>query len=244
VGRRRQDRAGLKPSLRRTAWAGALCVLALFVSGGSGCRDDSAAFKKADLGRALAERGEAGKAVPLLKEALADDPNLVMAHEVLAQTYESMGRYPEAVAEYRATVRLDPVRDTAHARLGCLLLTTEGATPEAEEALNQALEINRTHAGAHACLAAFHLDHQDFSKAIAEGERAVSLDPQSVQGHLTLGIALAETGEKDRARAEIEQAIALAGDDSPVAEQARVYLQSLEHPDVAGRPGGGPATLH
>lgn len=222
----------------KRALAAALLVLGLFVSGGSGCRDDSEAFKKADLGRALAERGEAGRAVPILKEALSMDPGLTMAHEVLADTYAALGRYPEAVAEYRATVRLDPVRDTAYARLGCLLLATEGATPEAENALTQALEINRTHAGAHACLAAVHLDRQNFSEAIEEGERAVSLDPQTVQGHLTLGIALAESGERDRARSEIERAIALSGDNPTVADQARVYLQSLEHPDVAGGPGG------
>jgi len=227
----------------RCALAGALVVLGLFVSGGSGCRDDSAAFKKADLGRALAERGDNERAVAKLKEALADDPGLVMAHEALARTYESMERYPEAIAEYRATVALDPVRDTAFARLGCLILAMDGATEEAESALEQAVAINRTHAGAHACLAAVHLDRQDFSKAIAEGERAVSLDPQSVQGHLTLGIALAETGSRDRARTEIEQAIALAGDDSAVATQARTYLESLEHPDVPGGPAGpaGPA---
>jgi len=236
----------LSPPFKRAAFAGALVVLGLFVSGGSGCRDDSDAFKKADLGRALAERGEAERAVPLLKEALSQDPKLVMAHEALAQTYASMGRYAEAVAEYRATVRLDPVRDTAFARLGCLLLATEGATAEAEDALTRAIEINRTHAGAHACLAAIHLDRQDFSKAIGEGERAVSLDPQSVQGHLTLGIALAETGEKARARTEIERAIALSGDNPTVETQARVYLQSLEHPDVSGEPSapGTPGELH
>lgn len=227
----------LIPAPRR-ALAGALVVLGLFVSGGSGCRDDSDAFKKADLGRALTERGEPERGVPLLKEAVSMDPGLTMAHEVLADTYASLGRYPEAVAEYRATVKLDPVRDSAYAALGCLLLATEGATEEAEAALTKALEINRTHAGAHACLAAVHLDHQDFSKAIGEGERAVSLDPQSVQGHLTLGIALAETGERARARSEIERAIALSGENPAVADQARVYLQSLEHPDVAGGPAG------
>jgi Tfp pilus assembly protein PilF len=231
----------LRPAFPRAALAGALAVLGLFVSGGSGCRDDSEAFKKADLGRALAERGEPERAVPLLKEALSGDPKLVMGHEVLAQTYESMGRYPEAIAEYRTTVRLDPVRDTAYARLGCLLLATEGATDAAENALDQAIEINRTHAGAHACLAAVHLDRRDLSKAVAEGETAVSLDPQTVQGHLTLGIALAETGETARARSEIERAIALSGDNPAVAEQARVYLQSLEHPDVAGGPGAAGA---
>jgi tetratricopeptide (TPR) repeat protein len=230
----------------RRALAGALVVLGLFISGGSGCREDSPAFKKADLGRALAERGDNDAAVAKLKDALADDPKLVMAHETLAQTYEAMGRYPEAIGEYRATVALDPVRDTAFARMGCLILATDGATDEAEAALEKAVSINRTHAGAHACLAAVHLDRQDFPKAIAEGERAVALDPQSVQGHLTLGIALAETGSRDRARTEIQQAIALSGEDSAVAEQARTYLQSLDHPDVPGGPDapGGDGELH
>lgn len=220
-------------NLPRTARALAIALaMGLLLTGAASCRGDSPAFKKADLGRALAERGEDERALKNLREAIAMDPDLVMAHEALAQAYERMGRYTESIAAYRDTVRLDPVRDTAYARLGCLLLATEGATPEAEAALRQAVEINTTHDGAHACLGAVHLERREFAEAIAETRRAVSLNPQSIQGHLTLGIALAETGDKARGTAEIERAIDYAGDDQSVVMQARMYLQGLAHPDM------------
>lgn len=214
-----------------TLLAGAL------LAGVGGCRDDSPAFKKADLGRALAERGHPERAITVLREAIDMDPDIPMAHEALAGAYEATGRYAEAVDAYRATIARDPVRDTAYARLGCLLLSTGGAHDEAEAALTKALEINRTHSGAHACMGALHLDRRAFDDAIRETEQAIAVDPQNVQAHLTLGIALAETDRIDRARREIQRAIDAAAGDAAFIERARMYLQSLEHPAVEGGPG-------
>jgi tetratricopeptide (TPR) repeat protein len=222
--------------MTRLLMAAGLIAVGLFVGGAGGCRDDSPAFKKADLGRALAERGDYDKAIADFNEAIRLDPTLVIAYEGLAQAYEATGRYPAAIDAYRTTVAKDPVRDSAYARLGCLLLATGGATPEAEKALNQAIEINQTHAGAHACLGALYLDREHYADAIRETELAVTLNPQNVQGHLTLGIALSQTGETERAKAEIQKAIDYAQGDEATVSRARLFLQSLEHPRVEGGP--------
>lgn len=222
--------------MTRLLLAAGMVAVGLFVGGAGGCRNDSPAFKKADLGRALAERGDYDQAIADFQEAIRMDPTLAFAYEGLAQAYEATGRYPGAIEAYRATVARDPVRDSAYARLGCLLLATGGATPDAEQALTKAIEINQTHAGAHACLGALYLDRERYPDAIRETELAVTLNPQNVQGHLTLGIALAQTGETDRARAEIKKAIDYARGDEATVSRARLFLQSLEHPRVEGGP--------
>jgi tetratricopeptide (TPR) repeat protein len=224
--------------MKRLLAAACLVAVGLFLGGASGCRDDSPAFKKADLARALAERGDYDRAIAGFQEAIRLDPQLAFAYEGLAQAYEATGRYPEAIQAYQTTVAKDPVRDSAYARLGCLLLATRGAVPEAEAALTQAIGINQTHSGAHACLGALHLDREQYPEAIRESERAVALNPQNVQGHLTLGIALAQTGETDRAKAEIKKAIDYAAGDEATVSRARLFLQSLEHPQVEGGPTG------
>lgn len=217
-----------------------LLLAAVLLAAPLGCRDDSPAFKKADLGRALAERGQTERAIAVLNEAIAMDPDIPMAHEALAGAYAAAGRYPEALDAYRATIARDPVRDSAYAGLGCLLLATGGDREEAEKMLGKALEINRAHSGAMACLGALHLDRRAFDDAIRETERAISLDPQNVQAHLTLGIALAETDQLERARAEIQKAIDGAAGNEAVVSQARMYLRSLDHPAVEGGPAAHP----
>lgn len=210
-------------------------LLSVGMLGAVGCREETPAMKKANLGRALMERGAIDRAISTLQESIKLDPKLVMSYEILGQAYEASGNYTQALDAYRKAVRLDPVRDTAYVSLGCLLLSVGNAVSEAEQALSKAVEINQSHAGAHACLGAAYLERRQFEKSIASSELAVSLNPQNIQAHLNLGIAYSETGETDRARAEIEKAIQFASGHPGVVEQAKMLLDSLNHPTVEGR---------
>ncbi len=210
-------------------------VLSVGLLGAAGCREETPAMKKANLGRALMERGAIDRAIATLQEAITLDPELVMSYEILGQAYEAAGNTTKALDAYRETVRRDPVRDTAYVSLGCLLLSVGNALPEAEQALEKAVEINKSHAGAHACLGAAHLERRQFAESIAASELAVSLNPQNIQAHLNLGIAYSETGDTDRARSEIEKAIQFAAGNPTVVEQAKMLLDSLNHPTVEGR---------
>lgn len=215
-----------------------LFVLALMATGmlaSTACREESPAMKKANLGRALMERGQIEQAINTLKEAIRMDPELAMSHEHLGMAYEAAGMYPEAIAAFRETVRLDPLRDTAHTSIGCLILASHGSAADAEAALNKAFEINQTDSKQLACMGSVHLNRMNFEEAIEVSERAVSLNPQNVQAHLNLGIAYAETDRMERAKKAIETAISL-NPDPQFAEQARAFLQSAEHPLVEGGP--------
>ncbi len=215
-----------------------MLVLAVGMVTVSGCREESPAMKKANLGRALMERGAVDKAIDTLQTAIKLDPDLVMSYEILGQAYEASGQIPKAVDAYRETVQRDPVRDTAYASLGCLLLSVGNSLDEAEQSLSKALEINQTHAGAHACMGAVYLERREFAEAIKSSERAASLNPQSIQAHLNLGIGYSETGDTDRARSEVKKVIGLAAGNDLVVKQAQMLLDSLNHPAMEGRSGG------
>ncbi len=223
--------------MRNAVWLALAVCLAL---GPVACREESEAMKKANLGSALSERGAYDKAIATLRDAVALDPQLAMSHELLAQALEAAGRYEEAVLSYAQTVKLDPVRDNAYANMGCLLLSLGGRVAEAETALGQALELNQTHARAHACIGAAYLDQRRFDEAITASSKAISLDPQNIQAHLNLGIAYTETGDGPKARKEIERTIALAGDNSMLVARARMLLDQLDHPVVEGGPNDAP----
>lgn len=224
----------------RRLWVLPLCTVLLFTAlmGAGGCREESPAMKKANLGRAFSERGDHPRAIATLKEAIAMDPELVMGYEHLAMAYEAAGMYPEAIQYYRETIKREPTRDFSHAALGCLLLSTGGATAEAEKALSDAIALNQTDSRALGCMGAVYLDRRDYPAAIEASSKAVRYNPQNVQAHLNLGIAYAESGRTEEGKASIRQAIALSGDDPAFAERANMYLQALEHPAVSDGPAG------
>jgi tetratricopeptide (TPR) repeat protein len=228
----------LKSFTRRPLLAVAL-LTALSVTVIGGCREETEAMKKANLGRALMERGALEKSIQTLEESIRLDPELAMSYEALGGAYEAAGNYQSAADAYRNTIIKDPVRDSAYSSLGCLLLHMGDNEAEAEQVLNKAIEINQTHAGAHACLGAAFLERRDYAASIKSSELAVSLNPQSVQAHLNLGIAFSEIGEIERAKQEVEKAIRFAAGNPQVVNRAKMLLESLNHPEMAERQGHG-----
>jgi tetratricopeptide (TPR) repeat protein len=61
-------------------------------------------------------------------------------------------------------------------------------------------------------------------EAVAEGRQAVELAPGDPRTHLSLGLALVRAGQKDEARQEFEQTIALAKSD-PAFRNVEVRAQ-------------------
>lgn len=68
----------------------------------------SGAVVKTFRARALADRGEVGRAIALYREALAADESLGLARLGLAELLEKGGRTAEALAEYRSFLALNP----------------------------------------------------------------------------------------------------------------------------------------
>ncbi|MDH4228503.1 MAG: tetratricopeptide repeat protein [Nitrospirota bacterium] len=220
--------------LRQIVLTGLLVTLSVATMGMGSCREESSAMKKANLGRALTERGDTERAIRTLEEALRLDPGLVMTYEFLADAHSQAGHAEQAAGFYRETVRRDPVRDTAFTSLGCLLLSTGGDLEEARQVLEKATEINQTDSRSLACLGALDLESRDFAAAITLSEKAVSLNPQNVQAHLNLGLAYMETGRNEEARREVQTVLAQSQGNEELRGQAQMLLDVLSHPDVPG----------
>jgi len=61
------------------------------------------------LGKVLGKKGEAELAVRALQHALTMDPNNSMAHHLLGQAYQDMGRTSEAERERKLAQELQDV---------------------------------------------------------------------------------------------------------------------------------------
>jgi TolB-like protein/Tfp pilus assembly protein PilF len=111
-----------------------------------------------------------------------------------ASTYEAMRHYERALA-------LDPTFAAAHAGLSCaylLLFGNSGQSPDemlarAQAAADRALELDDHLAEAHAALADVKWYRNDFEGAEAAYQRALALNPNSVDANLHYGGLLGQS---------------------------------------------------
>jgi TolB-like protein/Tfp pilus assembly protein PilF len=128
------------------------------------------------------------KAIDYFNQAIAKDPNYALAYDGLADSYMLLPNYggasaQESIAPARAAVTkalaLDNSLAEAHASLG-LLDTLELRLEHAVGDFERAIELKPNYATAHHWRMLGLLSLGRFDQAIAEGKRALELDPLSL----------------------------------------------------------------
>lgn len=138
-----------------------------------------------------------------------------------------VGELDEAEAHFRNVLRDEPACGQARHALGLALLR-QNNKPEAlglfeQLALDHAEEVD---AWVGLSLAAFAA--QDFERATTAGERAVALQPASLEAHVSLQEALLRTGDLPRARAILLQSRDALGGPAVACLEAQVSLEAGE----------------
>jgi tetratricopeptide (TPR) repeat protein len=172
-------------------------------------------------------------------------PSSYQAHELLAESFETQGKWDDAEKEYRAILKQDQNLPGIHFRLGRAMLSTPNPAPElAEQAkreFEQELQIDPTNAGAEYVkhfsrasrldpqfgeaffgLGASLVSEKQFADAIAPLETAVKLEPRNPDAHYSLAMAYTRAGRKQDGEREfaIHKQIIGAGGDAPQAPAA------------------------
>jgi tetratricopeptide (TPR) repeat protein len=119
-------------------------------------------------------------------------PSSPQAHELLAESYESQGKWGEAEKEYRAIAAANPKLPGIHFRIGRLLLSgpnpPASAVAEARREFSEELAIDPSNAAAEYVLGELARQDQSWDAAIAHFSKASKLDPQFSEAFLGLGI--------------------------------------------------------
>jgi eukaryotic-like serine/threonine-protein kinase len=135
------------------------------------------AYLKGTFTRPVGTQVAIKQAQSYFEEAVREDPNFALAYAGLADCYLDLGAY-----------RLLPPRE---------------AYRHGSEAIHKALELDETLGEAHSSLG--YLDWQygwDWQAAEREFRRAIDLNPNYVEGHISLVWYLAWSGRRDEALAE------------------------------------------
>ena len=161
---------------------------------------DTNAYELYHKGRSLWEKRSGDsipKAIAFYEQAIASDPNYALAYAGLANAYVILPYWTNANRREANTkakeaalkaLSIDPNLAEAHRALGKVLFFSEIDIPGATREYQRAIELKPNEAAAH------HWYGNDvlaatgrFEEAIAEGKRAVSLDPLSSVMTVDLG---------------------------------------------------------
>lgn len=140
------------------------------------------------------------------------DPN---ACAELGRQYAEMGDYVGAMSAFREALRHEPDNASLLKDLGGVLHLL-GHGPAAEESLRLALKYDPENAEAWRNLGVIYAGREEWGSAVRCFSQAVALDPQWVDGHRYLSLALDKSGRLE----EAAQAGRRAVEADPWSEQA------------------------
>lgn len=142
------------------------------------------------------------KAATYLEQSIKEDPNLAVAHALLAECYFHVG-----ISDWGILSRADAL---AYAR----------------SEVQRALELDANQADAYIVLAYLSLENRDFVTGEQHFRRALELDPNNAEAHLQYGTFLYTQARMAEANAELKRSQELA----PVSylnNHARAYVLFL-----------------
>jgi tetratricopeptide (TPR) repeat protein len=137
-----------------------------------------------------------------LRQAIAKDPRLPQAHDLLAQAAIFRGRLEEARALLEKELEVNPGNAMALYRLGDTYVR-ESRWDEGIQALQKSLWLSPYFSGTYILLGKAYL--KKGQPATAEGmlRRAIEYDPNNRAAHYLLGQVLQQSGRAEEARAEL-----------------------------------------
>jgi|SRR5256714_2053377 len=144
-----------------------------------------------------------GAAEGQYRRALELDPNSADAHLAYAHLLSNTGRHAEALAEAKRARELDPLNLRTNALEG-QFLNHAGRTDEALARLQKTFELDQNYLLAHLFAWSVYIEKGMYVEAVAEARRARELNDLSAQPGAYLGYALAKSGKRREALAELE----------------------------------------
>jgi len=157
------------------------------------------------MGRMLLRRNYPAEAEQMTRKALVLEPGLPLAHLLLGQLALSRSNATEAIVEFEAERKINPMSGEVYERLGDSYIRTQ-QYEEAQQALNCALLLEPTSTGPYILLGRVLLKRDDALTALNYLLRAEHMDPNNHLTHLLLGQAYRALGRKEDATREYKSA--------------------------------------
>ena len=163
-----------------------------------------AAYRENNLGVALLEQFRFGEAAEAFRQALAKDPQLLMARFNLAIALLYVPDLPGAKREAEAALAVAGDAPQPNYVLG-LVARTEGRAEEAVPYLQKVLAADPKDVGANLTLGQVYLQERRFEEAIAAFQTALDAEPYNVSAAYNVGVALTRAGHAEEGRVALQR---------------------------------------
>jgi len=147
-------------------------------------------------------------------KALALEPNLPLAHELLGETALAHGDAATAIKELVAERGINPMNPDLYDRLGDAYVRS-GQYALAQEALNRAVLLEPSATGPYILLGEVFLKLNEPIEALHYLDHAVRMDPTNYITHNLLGQAYRATGQVEAANREFQLVVDLQHRNDP-----------------------------
>jgi tetratricopeptide (TPR) repeat protein len=156
------------------------------------------------LGSANVARGHLPDALALFQQLLQKHPHDAILTYALGAVYYLQGKYSEAEASLKQSLAVQPDQVAASYYLG-LTYDAIGDDDRAIPIFRDLLKNNPQHAPSYVKLGSILLRAHQYEEAQRDLERAVSLDPDSVEAHYQLGLVLRRLGKSADSESEFAE---------------------------------------
>ena len=156
-------------------------------------------------------KGEHGKAISALQQAIRLNPGDARAHYALGTFYSELRRYQEAAVSLKRAIKLEPDYVAAYVNLGSAynkLKQYHMGLAAGKQAINLEPDLSI----AHVTLGVSYSGMGRHREAEAAYKQAIRTDPDNAQAHLNLGVTYAHQGRLRESIREYQQAIKLKPD--------------------------------
>lgn len=158
-------------------------------------------------GFSLLRLSRAAEAVPHLRKAVAAQPDMAKAWQVLAQSLQATDQYAAAGEAYRKLFELQP--DKATALLAGSMAHKAKQTDRAVESYLKALELDPDYDKAWNNLALCYLEAKRYEEAVPAFTRLVELEGPTYKNHYNVGLCCYFLGRYDEAMTAFKSALAI-----------------------------------
>jgi tetratricopeptide (TPR) repeat protein len=164
----------------------------------------------------LSFAGRPVESLRMVEQAMRLNPHYPSTYLwVLGRAYRWTGRYTEAVAALQDFTSRSPSHPYGHLFLAysyvgqwAFAQSADGQTlAQAVAAAQRGIALNDSNPGGHVSLGTVYLWQKQYEPALAELERAVTLDPNFAEGYALLAEVLSRVGRPEEATKMAEQAL-------------------------------------
>ena len=156
------------------------------------------------LGSANVGRGNYSKAASLFTQLLQKNPHDAILHYAVGAVYFLQGKYTEAESSLKQSLAAQPEQVAASYYLA-LTYDAIGDDDQAVPIFRDLLKSHPQHAPSYVKLGGILLREHQYDEARQDLERAVALDPGSVEAHYQLGLLLRRLGKTAEAENQLAE---------------------------------------